>query len=165
MNEKVDKVENKIPDISGLVTITVLDTKIGEVESKISEISGLVKKIDYNAKISDIEEKYFTTSNYNKFVGEIIDAKIQAKGLVHKSTISNLVKNSDLNITLATLATKAELKAEQEKIVNPQAFDSSFFCGKSHFEDNGTQNYLVFQPVFRYFKKIANSHHISLWKL
>ena len=119
MNEKVDKVENKIPDISGLVTITVLDTKIGEVESKISEISGLVKKIDYNAKISDIEEKYFTTSNYNKFVGEIIDAKIQAKGLVHKSTISNLVKNSDLNITLATLATKAELKAEQEKIVNP----------------------------------------------
>ena len=27
-------------------------------------------------------------------------------------------------------------------------FDSSCFRGKSHFEDDGTQNYLVLQPVF-----------------
>ena len=27
------------------------------------------------------------------------------------------------------------------------------------------QNYLVFQPVLRYFKKIANSNHFSMWKL
>ena len=25
----------------------------------------------------------------------------------------------------------------------------SYFRSKSHFEDNGTQNYLVFQPVYR----------------
>ena len=36
-------------------------------------------------------------------------------------------------------------------------FDSSYFHGKSHFEDNGTQNCLVFQPV-------ANSNKISEWK-
>ena len=36
--------------------------------------------------------------------------------------------------------------------------------GKSDFEDDGTQNYLVFQPVQRYFKKLANSDHISAWK-
>ena len=29
-----------------------------------------------------------------------------------------------------------------------------------HFEDDGTQNYLVFQPIYRYFKKIANTDHI-----
>ena len=28
-----------------------------------------------------------------------------------------------------------------------QAFDSNYFREKSHFEDNGTQNYLLFQPV------------------
>ena len=26
---------------------------------------------------------------------------------------------------------------------------------KSHFEKNGTQNYLVFEPMYRYFKRIA----------
>ena len=35
---------------------------------------------------------------------------------------------------------------------------------KSYFEDNETQNYLAFQPVFRYFKRIGNSNHISEWK-
>ena len=46
-----------------------------------------------------------------------------------------------------TLATKSELKAEQEKMIKLQEFDSSYFGGKSHFEDD-TQNYLVFQPMY-----------------
>ena len=36
-----------------------------------------------------------------------------------------------------------------------KTFDSSSFIGKSHFEENGTQNYLVLQPIEGYFKKIA----------
>ena len=36
-----------------------------------------------------------------------------------------------------------------------KTFDSSYFIGKSHFEEDGTQNYLVFQPMYRYFKIIA----------
>ena len=35
---------------------------------------------------------------------------------------------------------------------------------KSHFEEDGTQNYLVFQPMYRYFKMITNSDYISSWK-
>ena len=31
-------------------------------------------------------------------------------------------------------------------------------------EDDGTQNYLVFQPMYRYLKKIGNIDHISEWK-
>ena len=31
LNTKIGKVENQIPDTSGLVTATVLNTKIGEV--------------------------------------------------------------------------------------------------------------------------------------
>ena len=43
-----------------------------------------------------------------------------------------------------------------------QTFDSSYFKGKSHSkEDEGTQNYLVFQPINKYFKKISNTEHIS----
>ena len=35
-----------------------------------------------------------------------------------------------------------------------EIFDLINFRGKSHFEDDGTQNYLVFQPIQRYFKRI-----------
>ena len=36
-----------------------------------------------------------------------------------------------------------------------KTFDSSNFTGKNYFEEDGTQNYLVFQPMDRYFKRTA----------
>ena len=39
----------------------------------------------------------------------------------------------------------------------------SYFIGKSYFEEDGTQNYLVFQPIHTYFK-ITNTKYISSWK-
>ena len=36
-----------------------------------------------------------------------------------------------------------------------KAFYSSYFMGESHFEEYDTQNYLVFQRMCRYFKRIA----------
>ena len=41
--------------------------------------------------------------------------------------------------------------------------DLSYFIGKSYFEEDGAQNYLVFQPIHRYFK-IINTKYISSWK-
>ena len=46
-----------------------------------------------------------------------------------------------------------------------KTFDLSCFRGKSHFEEDGTQNYLLFQPIHRYIKLIANNNlYISSWK-
>ena len=42
--------------------------------------------------LSDIEEIYFTTSDYNKFSKEVLDAKLKEKGLLDKFNISNLSK-------------------------------------------------------------------------
>ena len=42
-----------------------------------------------------------------------------------------------------------------------KTFHSSYFIGKSHFEEDGTQNYLVFQPLNKYFKVIANTDYVS----
>ena len=36
--------------------------------------------------------------------------------------------------------------------------------GKSHFDEDGTQNYFVFQPLFRYFKLNVENATISSWK-
>ena len=45
-----------------------------------------------------------------------------------------------------------------------KTFDSSYFIGKSHFEEDGTQNYLVFQPLNKHFKVITNTDYVSSWK-
>ena len=50
------------------------------------------------------------------------------------------------------------------ELKNLKAFDSIYFRGKSHFEEDGTQNYLVFQPIHKYFKVIADTKYISEWK-
>ena len=45
-----------------------------------------------------------------------------------------------------------------------QTFDSSHFIGKSHFDEDSTQSYLVFQPINKYCKVITNTDYVSSWK-
>ena len=45
-----------------------------------------------------------------------------------------------------------------------KTFDSSYFIGKNHFGEVDIQNYLVFQPMYRYFKMNTNTDFISSWK-
>ena len=45
-----------------------------------------------------------------------------------------------------------------------KTFDSSYFIGNSHFDENGIQNYLVFQPMYRYFKVFSITQYIAEWK-
>ena len=41
-------------------------------------------------------------------------------------------------------ANKTQNKSTENELKNLKIFDSSYFVGKSHFEEDGTQNYLVF---------------------
>ena len=55
----------------------------------------------------------------------------------------------------------------KNKLTKLQIFDSIYFRSKSRFEEDGTQNYLVFQPVYRYCKGAAGSgsgNYIYFWK-
>ena len=52
------------------------------------------------------------------------------------------------------------VKNELKKL---KTLDLSYFIGKSHFGEDGTQNYLVFQPMYRYFKKISGKDDRILW--
>ena len=50
---------------------------------------------------------------------------------------------------------------------NLKTFDSSYFISKSHFEEDGTQNYLAFEPMYRYFKRsagVGNGNYIYYWQ-
>ena len=45
-----------------------------------------------------------------------------------------------------------------------KTFHLIYFIGKTHFEEDGTQNYLVFQPINKYSKLITNTAYVSSWK-
>ena len=109
-DNKISDIEGKIPDITNLGTTAALTA----VENKIPKVSDLVKNADCDAKMSEIEKKIFTASDYNKLTNNRLDVKITEKKIVNESGLNEKIK------TLATkeeIKTKAELKAEQDKIV------------------------------------------------
>ena len=50
---------------------------------------------------------------------------IKKEGFLRGTDIANLLKNADLNNKVATLGTKPDLKAEQDRIKKLEEFDSS----------------------------------------
>ena len=89
--------------------------------------SDLVAPSVPNIKIGELEKKIFVV-----------------RDLVKKSDVA---QNSELNIKLEILATKPELKAEQDKMVKLRIF---FLC-KTFFSEDDTQNMLfISQTLVRY---------------
>ena len=82
---------------------------------------------------------------------------------------ANLITKTNFDTTVSSLDGKiAENKTKnmsiEDKLKKLKTFDSSYFIGKSHFGEDGTQNYLVFEPISRYFKVITNTDYVSAWK-
>ena len=76
-----------------------------------------------------------------------------------KTNFDNAVSN--LNTKIAENKTKnGSIEDELKKV---KAFDLSYFIGKNHFEEDRTQNYLVFQPLNKYFRLITNELFILSW--
>ena len=106
----------------------------------------LLKKTDYNTKITDIEnklnnhnhDKYIDTSGLNKLAADVFNAGLAQANLIAKTDFAT--KFSNLNRKITQNKTK-HLHVENEL----KTFDSSYIISKSHFEEDGTQNYLVFQ--------------------
>ena len=45
-----------------------------------------------------------------------------------------------------------------------QTFDLSYFNSRGYFDDDGSKNYLVFQPLFKSFTRPNVSNRILAWK-
>ena len=76
-----------------------------------------------------------------------------------RKTYSN-AKLSSLNRKIT--ANKSKHLLVENELKKLKTLDSSYFRGKSHFEEDDVQNYLIFQPIKRYFK--LNGKYISSWK-
>ena len=126
-------VENKTPDVSSLVEKTVYNAKILHIEKKVT---------DHN------HDKYITTSEFNKLPTETFKARLAQANLVAKTDFDNRLTSLNKNIIL----NKTKHLLVENELKKLQTFDSSYFKGKNSFDDDGPQNYLVFQPMYIYFK-------------
>ena len=116
----------------------------------------MVKKTDYNTKITEIakkltdhnHDKYITTPEFNTLAADVFNARLAQANLITKTDFD--AKLSSLHKKITKNKTKHLLT---EKELNKlKLFDLGYFIGENHFEEDGTQNYLVFQPIVRYFK-------------
>ena len=116
----------------------------------------LVKKTDYKSKVTKIEnklnnhshDKYITTPEFNTLAADVFNARLSRANLVTKTDFD--AKLSSFNKKNTENKTKHSLV--QNKLKKLKTFDSSYFIGENYFEEDGAQNYLVFQPIIRYFK-------------
>ena len=134
LKKEIKDAEKKFPILADLLKRTDYNFEISEIENKITDVSSLIKKTDYNSKVSDIESKYITKNDCNKSTKVIVTNVIKSKNLL----ISEFISKADLDKQFERLATKDELKAEEDKIIKLQAFDSSYFGGKNFFGDDGS---------------------------
>ena len=64
------------------------------------------------------------------------------------------------NLNRKVTGNKSKHLLVENELNKLKTFDSSNFIGKRHFEEDGTQNYLVFKPIVRYFKVITGTNYI-----
>ena len=85
-------------------------------------------------------DKYIDTSEFNTLATNVFNARLVQ---------ANLITKTDFDAKLSSLNRKITQNKSKHLLVENElnkfkTFDSSYFIGKSHFGDNGTQKYLVF---------------------
>ena len=160
-NTKITELENKIPDISNLATKTALTA----IENKIPSVSDLVKKIYYNTEVAEIENKLHN-HNHDKYI-DTSEFTLATNFFNARLAQANLITKTDLDAKLSNLNRKITQNKSKHLLVEKElntlkTFDSSYFIGKSHFGEDGTQNYLVFQPMNKYLE-VDNSDYVLSW--
>ena len=123
------------------------------------------KKTDFNTKVTEIEGKVPSTSILatNSALTAVENKIPDVSSLVKKTNLDTELKKSSDRVT----SNKSRHLQIENKLKKLEKFDSSYFKGKNHFEEDGTQNYLVFQPRYRYFRKmigVGSGNYIYFWK-
>ena len=159
--------QKKNPNITGLATNSALIA----VKNKIPDVSSLVTKTGYNTKFSKIEKKvsghdhgkYITNPEFDNLAAGVLNARLAQANLVTKTDFDTKLEHFSKRIT----SNKTKHLLVENVLKFFKNIDLSYFKGKGHFEKDGTQNYLVFQAIYRYFKKTAaagSGNYIYFWK-
>ena len=158
---KIKNIEDKIPDISNLATKSNLNTKINEVKNEIPSITGLATITALTA----VENKIPSFGGLGTISAlTAVENKIPS--------ISSLVKKTDYDINVGEIENRmiilnkkiASNKTKDISVENElkklKTIDSSYFRGKNYFDEDGNQNYYIFQPISKYLK-VASVNDIN----
>ena len=85
----------------------------------------------------------FATSNFNNLAASVFNARLAQASLITKADF--YAKLSSLNRKISSNKTKHLFVENEFK----KLFDLGFFIGKSNFDEDVAQHYLVFQPIVR----------------
>ena len=105
MDKNIRDVDKKVPDVSGLVTTTVLNTKISEVENKIQDTSSLVITTFFNTKTGEVENKipyynrYISAQEINKLTTGNFKERLKQADLIKKNDFDNKLVRFNKKIT------------------------------------------------------------------
>ena len=109
-------------------------------------------------KLTDHEhDEYIATPQFNKLTANVFNARLIQANVIRKTDFDTNMSSLNRKIT----KNKSKHLLIENELNQLKTFDSGYFIGKSHFGKDGTQNYLVFQPLQRYFKMITNIDYIS----
>ena len=94
-------------------------------------------------------DRYVTTPEFNTLAADVSNARLAQANLITKTDFDAKLSSHDRKIT----GNKSKHVLVEIELKMVKTFDSSCFIDKSHFEEDGKQNYLVFQPMYRYFEQ------------
>ena len=119
----------------------------------------MVKKADYAAEITNIKNDYVTNAALNA----------RHKDLIRKTKFDTELKKINDKIasnSSGVLTYNNRLNQSKDGIYELERI-TSYFRGKNYFDGDGTQNYLVFQGVYKYFEDVDVSktiiNHANSW--
>ena len=149
--DKINKIDEKIPDVTNLIEKTNFNTKVTEIGSKIPyvsslvtksaltdrknkipDVSSLVKKTDYNTQISEIENKvnnhnhnkYITTPEFKTMAADVFKASLAAQ--------TDLIRKPDFDFRLKKISERVTKNKTKHLLVENglktlKTLDSSYF--------------------------------------
>ena len=136
MKNVTTEVKRGTPSNNNLATNTAPTV----VEKKISNVSNLIKKTDDNTNSNEIEKKITDYHRVKYITADNFAARLAQANLVTKTDFDDKLKNLNKNIN----SNKTKHVLVENELKKLETFDSIYFRGKSHFEDDDTKNYLVF---------------------
>ena len=163
--DKINKIEKKIPDISNLVrksSLTAVENKIPNIsglattsaltaiENKISDVSTLVKKTDFDSKITEVAGKI---TNISSLATNSALTTVENK----MPDVTNLITKTDFDTKLKDISDRVAKNKSKDLLLDNEleklkTFNADYFEGRNYFEGgDGTQNMLVFQVKGGYF--------------
>ena len=111
-------------------------------------------------KLQKLKINLMIIIKFNKLAVDAFNARTTQANLITKTDFD--AKLSSLNRKITQNKTKLVLVLVENELNKLKTFDSSYFNAKSYFGEDGRPNYLIFQPIYRYFKT-SNSDYVLSW--